>query len=258
VAFSGDGRLLAGGDWGGVLLVWEATSGRLLATGTAGDGRIHQVAFGPGDRCLATVGVDGVLLWRLDRPAEGGGTAPVALSPPVVVTNRPAGSVCFSPEGAWLAWVEEDRTVHVRDLAGGGSRTLAAARSTGEPYGLAFLPDGRRLIGISELGVSELWDVATGQPAGALADGGTAAAHNPTGALSPDGAWWARGRRTITLWDVVSGRRLLALPEEQSGVYALAWSPDGARLAVGTADGGLAVWSLPAIRVELARLGLDW
>ena len=45
---------------------------------------------------------------------------------------------------------------------------------------------------------------------------------------------------------------------QSSPVIALAWSPNRSYLAVGSADGGLALWDLPAVRSKLARLGLDW
>jgi WD40 repeat protein len=77
-------------------------------------------------------------------------------------------------------------------------------------------------------------------------------------ALSPDGAWYAVANRAISLWDAQTGRLLLALPRENSQVIALAWSPNRSYLAVGSADGGLALWDLPAVRSQLAGLGLDW
>jgi WD40 repeat protein len=41
-------------------------------------------------------------------------------------------------------------------------------------------------------------------------------------------------------------------------VTALAFSPDGATLASGSLQGTLKLWNLPALRRELAKLGLDW
>jgi tetratricopeptide (TPR) repeat protein len=38
----------------------------------------------------------------------------------------------------------------------------------------------------------------------------------------------------------------------------IAWSPDRERLAVGLADGGLAIWNVPKIKDQLARIGLAW
>src|SRR5262249_5355820 len=69
---------------------------------------------------------------------------------------------------------------------------------------------------------------------------------------------YAVGNRAISLWDAQTGRLLLALPRENSPVIALAWSPNRDYLAVGSADGGLALWNLPAVRSKVAGVGLDW
>ncbi len=38
----------------------------------------------------------------------------------------------------------------------------------------------------------------------------------------------------------------------------MAVSPDGERLAVGLADGGLAIWNVPKIQAQLDWIGLAW
>jgi hypothetical protein len=41
-------------------------------------------------------------------------------------------------------------------------------------------------------------------------------------------------------------------------IWSLGWSPDGERLAVGLAEGGLVLWNVPKIQAELTRIGLAW
>ena len=38
----------------------------------------------------------------------------------------------------------------------------------------------------------------------------------------------------------------------------LTWGAGHDLLAVGSRDGGLVVWNMPALRKQLARYGLDW
>jgi hypothetical protein len=76
-------------------------------------------------------------------------------------------------------------------------------------------------------------------------------------ALSSDDKWLAVSG-AITIWDMRRRELLLALPEEQSTNWSLAWSPDRQRLAAGFSDGSLVLWNIPRIRAQLAQIGLDW
>src|SRR5262249_42810528 len=49
----------------------------------------------------------------------------------------------------------------------------------------------------------------------------------------------------------------LSLPVSGT-LWSMAWSPDRERVAVGLADGGLAIWNVPKIQDQLARIGLAW
>jgi WD40 repeat protein len=50
----------------------------------------------------------------------------------------------------------------------------------------------------------------------------------------------------------------VALPAEQGAIWALAWSPDGKTLAIGTSQGGPYIWDIAKVRAQLRTLGLDW
>ena len=59
VAFSGDGRLLASADFGGLVKIWEVKSRRLLWEFELGSGFARELAFHPRKTWLATAGYDG-------------------------------------------------------------------------------------------------------------------------------------------------------------------------------------------------------
>ena len=57
------------------------------------------------------------------------------------------------------------------------------------------------------------------------------------------GRGWRRGvRMEAKVWDVAGGRELLTLKGQAGAVYSVSWSPDGKRLATGSADGTAEVW----------------
>jgi WD40 repeat protein len=65
-------------------------------------------------------------------------------------------------------------------------------------------------------------------------------------ARSPDGKWLAiSDDRLIRIYDTITGRSMIVIEGHTADVLALAWSPDGHRLASGSKDGTVRVWALP-------------
>ncbi len=80
-AFSADGRLVAGGIWGGgqgVIHVWEVRSGDEVRTLSARKGDVTAVAFAPDSKSLASIGSGFLDFWesptgrRLGAPIKAG------------------------------------------------------------------------------------------------------------------------------------------------------------------------------------------
>ncbi len=167
--------------------------------------------------------------------------------------------IAYSPDGKRLAVAESF-------LAGGKASCRVAVHQAANSRGaavalpavegdrlveLAFGPDGRQLVGVG-IHRAYAWDTAESRPAGGFAL--NALPHKA--ALSPDGkrlATAGEGGR-LALWDVASGQQLLDLRGFSVQATALAFSPDGARLAGGGMEGDrfvLKVWDarpLPAGR----------
>jgi WD40 repeat protein len=112
---------------------------------------------------------------------------------------------------------------------------------------VAFSPDGKTLASLKGDGLLQLWDVAGGR---ALADLGRVAdvSHERPSALtfSPNGALLAAAAATdggVTIWDVAARRLKVTLKEHSILPSAVAFAPDGRRLAmVGTS--GAAVFDV--------------
>jgi WD40 repeat protein len=273
-AFSADGKLLATGDWAESIQIWDIASGTKLASPpNHGIGRkIWSVAFSSDGRYFAACGAGsysggqrGVALWRIQPDSinheAGTGLKLQAILGPAVPA---AFCITFSPDSQLLAWVDKDDTVHLWDLEASRERPFPRVRLAGSWRCLAFLPEGKQLIFVTETGVAEAWDVTTGHKVFTFAgqesqDGNEMDRLECAIALSSDGSRLAGiCGRNVTIWETASRTLSLRLPEEPGVIYSLAWSPNAERLAVGTGDGGLAIWDLAKLKEQLDELGLGW
>jgi len=227
------------------------------------------VAFSPDGRSLAASGTPGgVILWRLRAVPPAGGHGPrLSLDRPVRLSAQPSKSLCFHPDGHLLAWAEtspgtnHEGALRVWDLEAGSEHPFRLSHPAGAILSIAFRPDGKELVRAGRDGEVEVWDIATRQrllipmPASL-----TRKAPGPGAivALSSDGKWLAQQAIAARVWDLEGRALLLLLPQEQSTPYCVGLSPNKEHLAVGTSDGGLVLWNLPAIRSQLAEIGLGW
>jgi RNA polymerase sigma factor (sigma-70 family) len=160
IAFGRDGRtLFSCGEDGGVR-VWDAPADKQLrligdpswfgkALAVSPDGRL--LAVGCADNKVRLFDTEGGgLLRQLDERPNGARAVPV--------TNRPARSLAFSPDGRTLAWGGW-QTVQLWEVATGRER-LAFPAHRGEVTSVAFLPDGRRLATGSLDTTAAVWDLS--------------------------------------------------------------------------------------------------
>lgn len=91
-----------------------------------------------------------------------------------------------------------------------------------------------------------LWDMASGEPRGGLAEDLTGV----TGlAFSPDATTLAisRGSGEASLWEAASGRRLGAVRTSTGALLSIAFSGNGLVLATGGFDGFVRYWDVPRV-----------
>jgi WD40 repeat protein len=205
IAFSPDSQRLASASWDGTVKVWDARTGRKLHDLRGHQGEVWSVTFSPDSKHLAS----------------GGGK--------------------HSQLGEVIIW----------DAAAGQAvRTLNG--HTSSVYSVMFSPNGKRLASGGTDGMVKLWDAATGQEQLSL-PGQDYQDYQVFGvAFSPDGrllvscggarTLWGDGQ--LKVWDADTGKKLFDLRGHTRGVWAVAFSPDGHRLASGSADQTVKLWDV--------------
>jgi WD40 repeat protein len=244
-AFSPDGRMLAVDDLDGTVRVWNvATGAQLLALpgpqnykGTPG---YNDIAFSPdGKAVLALNRLYGLRLWDVHNGREL-----LSLS----WDNNMGNAFAFSPDGSRIAARISDSVAKVWDTHTGSElHTL-----TGASEALAYSPDGKRIVGGSDKGVT-VWDALIGREILALKGprGGWAIGFSPDGTRIASG-----GDRVVTVWDVRTGRELFTLNGHPGGVGSVVFSKDGTRILSSDNHGTIKLWDA-LIGRELLTLKAD-
>jgi WD40 repeat protein/serine/threonine protein kinase len=233
--------------------IWDAASGRELATLGPELGAVHDLAFSPDGRSIVTAAaadarsqeVAAVKIWDVANGREIR-----------TLEGIPAGvvKVAYSGDGRWLATAENGdvqgtRTGRLRLWeAETGRQVRMIETPSGMVGALAISPDSTRIaVAVDYInGESvpvKVWEIATGREWFEF-EGHSGSV---TGlAFSPDGARIATSSLDgmVKLWDATEGEELFTLSAGTDGKVLLdvAFSPDGTCLCVGGKEIPLTIW----------------
>lgn len=235
-----DGSLVAAGGSDGAVRIWDRRTGALrrVLQRPGGELEVRSVAWAPDGR-IAAIHEDGaVAIW----PAAGG--------EPVVKrwdANANPG-LAWVEGGRLLAVALGDGRIALHDPANGQDEFLPAIGPGADPWGLLASPDGGSLVATYVKGEIRRW-----QPAAKShtilrpgADRPVAERGGPESlSESPDGRWLAvtADDEDVRVLDRTAGT-WTALKTESPQTKAVAFSPNGVRLAGLGTDGRLYLWTV--------------
>ena len=263
VAFSPDGKRLASGDGKNRAKIWDVASGALLFDLGGHSESVYSVAFSADGTQLLTAGFDkSIRVWDV---ATGKAVRSLTGPPVWQYIKKLSGhgpdrdedifrSIAVSPDGKWAvsgSWGHV-RNVKLWDIA--NAKLLREVE--GQPQsviGVGFSADGTRLFAAGEYGKIVIWDATTGKVTRTLeprAEGSPlyAVAMSPKGDVLATGIGQHLWESGPDLWDLKSGALLGGFGAGLHKGLAVAFTPDGTRLAC-AADNGAAVWDTSSGRL---------
>ncbi len=224
--FSPDGTRVATGASDLRAMVFEASSGRVVAGPLHHKQEVHLVKFSPDGRRLLSVSAERfVRLWDVEP-----GPADKRRLLAEVGTHRAGVTYAeFSPDGGKIITASDDGTAQIWDVVSTPKRICSLSHQSNVVRAV-FSPDGKRALTASRDGTARLWNSATGAPE-------MPPLVHPAPvricAFSPDREHLVTASgQELRVWRVDSGA-LCYPPLVQPGTAtAVAFSPDGSRLAV--------------------------
>jgi WD40 repeat protein len=231
----------------GIVRVWDATSGKLLAT------LPKQVEAG----FMPSLSPDGTLVLCAFPDAANAYLFDAATGQERLQLKKHAGpilSASFSRDGRYVVTTAADQTVCLWETASGKLLGAPLEGFTSNVLFAQFSPDGKRLVTLCKT-IASVWDVPGGARRAVLKG------HEgevTTAAFSPDGTKVLTGSedKTAVLWEAATGKMLSLYQGHPGAVRLVAFSPDGEHVATASTDPVARIWPVdlwPAIRDRRPR-----
>lgn len=258
MALRADGRHALTTAADGLVRLWDVDRAALLACWSGGGELLQSVAFSPDQRHALAVDALAARLWRwpLEPPAPS--AAPQPLGTPLLELGDKGGSLwaaAFAPDGAALLTVGGN-SARLWNVA--ASQELINFSPHGAVAGVAFSPDGTRVVSASWDNSAKIWDARTGKALLKLA--GVHRGYVNTAVFSPD------GQRVVTagddglavVWEAAQARPLVRLEGHEDRVRSATFSPDGVQILTASTDRTARIWDARTGRQLRQLRGHTW
>ena len=244
LVFSADGKTLAAGMWWDNVLLWDVASRQAHRPDSEElPGRKQTVHPTTSGKILTTY-KDGDML----KTREVGNSEPLAEFDASQITFLPRHTA-LSSTGQRVARLDKEGIFHLWERTAEGTEKHILLRGNPRnpdkwawsPHGLAFSPDGKRLVTIGRDRAVQLWDVNTAEEIAELPlnpparatyrESDMGLAFSPRGDIIA-GAQWGE----IVLWEATDGKLLKTFPQPEGNQrpITLAFSPCGKYLVSGS------------------------
>ena len=244
----------------------------IVEQGRLGKGTVTAMAWSPDDQLLAVGGSLGVWLygledleeplylleqhrlpvtsiaWSVDGTLLASGSEDslqiwnmTSGEPVLQATSVGVQAVAWSPHGSILATIDNDGSIHVRDVA--AQQILFTIDEYQDALSLSWSPFGTVIASGGNDGRIRLWDAATGRSLRVIDNNRDRAAITSIDWI-PEGDLIAAGDRngTVTLWNASNSSLLYELEGHSAAVVDTKWSPDGTVLLTASRDSTIVIW----------------
>jgi WD40 repeat protein len=231
VAYSPDATRIVTSMGDRTARVWDARTGKMLATLAGHTDDIATAAYSPDGKRIVTGGDETARIWDASTGRM------------LLVLSGHAGYVwqaVYSHDGTLIATASPDKTARIWDAQTGALLGVLSGH-TNVLTDVEFSPDGSHVVTAGLDHTARTWDLRT-KPAATVLLGHQDQVTSVV--YSPDGSRLATASmdKTVRIWDPHTGKALLVISRPGEDFNSVAYSPDGTRIVTGSTARVARIW----------------